>query len=132
MSEAYELCDRVAIIDRGRLIAAGTPASLRAAAGAERVAISTADDAAAAAELERRFGIRPDRTERGLEFPVASGDAFLPRLVGFPVELRALVLKKPTLEDAFIALTGRAIREEEAGAADVLRRSARARGRMSR
>jgi ABC-2 type transport system ATP-binding protein len=128
--EEAENCDRVAIIDHGRLVTEGPPDALRAQAGAERIALSTTDDARAAMELARRLGVAPQRTERGLEFAVESGERFLPLLFGFPVEIRSLTLKKPTLEDAFIALTGHGIRPEEASARDLLRGVVRRRGRL--
>jgi ABC-2 type transport system ATP-binding protein len=131
MDEA-EHCDRVAIIDHGKLIASGTPAELRQGVGAERVAIETDDDERAIIELRTRFGVAPQRSERGLEFAVEGGEHFLPKLVGFPVEIRSLVLRKPTLEDAFIALTGHSIRRDEAGSRELLRRNVGMRGRMRR
>jgi ABC-2 type transport system ATP-binding protein len=131
MDEA-EHCDRVAILDHGVIIAEGTPAELRQRAGTERIALETADDEGAVRELQARFGVTVQRTERGLEFPVEGGEGFLARLAGFPVEIRSLSLRKPTLEDAFIALTGHSIRREEAGARDLLRRAQRMRGRLRR
>jgi len=128
--EEAEHCDRLAIIDHGRLVAEGTPDELRAGAGEERIALATVDDTRAAEELARRLGVVPQRTERGLEFAVENGERFLPLLFGFPVEIRSLTLKKPTLEDAFIALTGHAIRAEEASARDVLRGAVRQMGRL--
>jgi len=129
MDEA-EQCDRVAIIDHGRLVAEGTPAELRHRAGTERVTLATVDDVRAAAELAARFGVDPQPTEQGLEFAVEDADAFLPRLAGFPVEMRNLSLRKPTLEDAFLALTGHAIRPDEAAARDQIRRMVKMRGRL--
>jgi ABC-2 type transport system ATP-binding protein len=131
MDEA-ENCDRLAIMDHGRLIAEGTPAALRQRAGTERVALVTADNERAADELRTRFGVEVQKTDRGLEFPVEGGEAFLPKLFGFPVEIRSLSLRRPTLEDAFIALTGHGIRPEEAGARDQLKRVQRMRGRLRR
>ncbi len=128
--EEAENCDRLAIIDHGRLVAEGTPDALRAGAGEERIAIATADDTRAAEELAGRLGVIPQRTERGLEFAVESGERFLPSLFGFPVQIRSLTLKKPTLEDAFIALTGHGIRPEEASTRDLLRGAARRHGRL--
>jgi ABC-2 type transport system ATP-binding protein len=119
--EEAENCDRLAIIDHGRLVAEGTPGALKSRAGTERIALSTDDDSRAAEELSSRFGVAAQRTERGLEFPVESGERFLPMLFGFPVPIRSLTLKRPTLEDAFIALTGHGIRPEEASARDVMR-----------
>jgi ABC-2 type transport system ATP-binding protein len=131
MDEA-EHCDRVAIIDHGKLIAEGTPATLKQRAGSERILLRTADDTRAAAELASRFGVTAQPTERGLEFPVSGGESFLARLAGFPIEIRSLELRKPTLEDAFIALTGRVIRDDEAAPRDQLRRTVRMRGRLGR
>src|SRR5207244_4141200 len=100
--EEAEHCDRVAIIDHGMLVAEGTPAELRRRAGAELVTLTTADDHRAASELRERFGVSPRTTEQGLEFTVEGGEKFLARLVGFPLEIRSLLLRRPTLEDAFI------------------------------
>ena len=87
MDEA-ENCDRLAIIDHGKLVAEGSPEELRRRAGEERVTLSTADDARAAQELRARFGLEPQVTDRGLEFAVSNGEEFLAKLAGFPVELQ--------------------------------------------
>jgi ABC-2 type transport system ATP-binding protein len=127
--EEAENCDRLAIIDHGKLIAEGSPEELKGRAGEERVTLSTADDEKAAKELRTRFAVEPQTTDRGLEFAVSHGEEFLARLGHFPVELRRLSLQKPTLEDAFIALTGHSIRPDEASNRDVLRRMVRTRRR---
>jgi ABC-2 type transport system ATP-binding protein len=127
--EEAENCDRLAIIDHGKLVAEGSPEELKRQAGEERVTLTTADDAKATQELRTRFGVEPQTTERGLEFAVSNGEEFLARLGHFPVELRRLSLQKPTLEDAFIALTGHSIRPDEASNRDVLRRMVRMRRR---
>jgi ABC-2 type transport system ATP-binding protein len=127
--EEAENCDRLAIIDHGKLIAEGSPEELKHRAGEERVTLATADDEKAAQELRLRFGVEPQTTDRGLEFAVSHGEEFLARLGHFPVELRRLSVQKPTLEDAFIALTGHSIRPDEASSRDVLRRMVRMRRR---
>jgi ABC-2 type transport system ATP-binding protein len=128
MDEA-EVCDRVAIIDHGVLVAEDAPAALRARVGVQRVTLSTADDAAAADQLTR-LGLEPQRTPGGVEFAVDGVEGFLPRLAGFPVPIRGLQVRQPTLEDAFVALTGRNIRPEAASDRDKLRGAARRRGRL--
>jgi ABC-2 type transport system ATP-binding protein len=128
MDEA-ENADRIAIIDHGKLIAQGTPDALKRGAGAERVVVQTADDEKALPELAARLGATPQKTERGLEVAVENGAAALARLAGFPVDIRSLTLSRPTLEDAFIALTGHSIRPEEASGRDILRRAVRMRRR---
>jgi ABC-2 type transport system ATP-binding protein len=127
--EEAENCDRLAIIDHGKLIAEGSPEELKRRAGEERVTLATADDAKAAQELRAHFAVEPQITDRGLEFAVSHGEEFLARLGHFPVELRRLSLQKPTLEDAFITLTGHSIRPDEASSRDVLRRMVRMRRR---
>jgi ABC-2 type transport system ATP-binding protein len=128
MDEA-ENCDRLAIIDHGRIIAEGTPAALRARAGRERIVLDTDDNAAAARALEARFGVAAQKSERGLELPVEGDNDFLSRMADFPVRVRRLALHAPTLEDAFIALTGHGIRPEEASSRDHIRRQVKMRRR---
>jgi ABC-2 type transport system ATP-binding protein len=123
-----EHCDRIAIIDHGKLVAEGSPESLRRGVGKDRVRLVTADDEKTIALLGEQ-GHSARIVDSGVELEVESGEAFLPRLVGFPVALRELSVRKPTLEDAFIALTGRDIRAETADARDLLRRDTRARRR---
>jgi len=128
MDEA-ESCDRVAIIDHGKLIAEGTPADLRARAGRERLVLDTDDNAAAAEALQARFGVAAQKSERGLELPVEGDNDFLTKMGNFPIRVRRLALQAPTLEDAFIALTGHGIRPEEASGRDHLRRQVKMRKR---
>jgi len=125
--EEAEACDRIAIIDRGKLIAEGSPGELRRGAGNASLSLSTADDARAMVELEARFGTAPRRTEAGLEVALPDGD-FMTRLAGFPVSISRLSVHEPTLEDAFIALTGSAIRSEGAASAHEREQKQRFRG----
>ncbi|HEX7481165.1 MAG TPA: ABC transporter ATP-binding protein, partial [Polyangiales bacterium] len=128
MDEA-ENCDRLAIIDHGKLIAEGSPEQLRKRAGEERVLLATFNDDAAARELQARFGLAAQPTERGLELAVESAEKFLAQLAGFPVPLLRFSVQRPTLEDAFIALTGHSIRPDEASNRDLLRRTVQMRRR---
>jgi len=127
--EEAENCDRLAIIDHGKLVAEGSPEELKCQAGEERVTLTTADDARATQELAHPFwrraaDHRARSRVRGIEWRGVPGAAR-----PLPVELRRLSLQKPTLEDAFIALTGHSIRPDEASSRDVLRRMVRMRRR---
>ena len=126
MDEA-EHCDRIAIIDHGRIIAMDTPAGLKRAIGGDIVTLSTADDAAAAREITARFGLTPlVEGDDGLRFEVADGRAFLPRLLKeCAVPVKTVDLRRPTLDDVFLKLTGRAIRESGASSTDQLRTASR-------
>ncbi|MFI8997435.1 ATP-binding cassette domain-containing protein [Streptomyces sp. NPDC053542] len=108
-----EHCDRIAILDRGRVVAEGTPAALKAAIGDDRLRVRTADDAAAAAALREDLGLRPVTAPEGLTVAVAAGPRQIPRLCaalaarGVPVH--AVSLTEPTLDDVFFHHTGRRI-----------------------
>ena len=118
MDEA-EYCDRIAIIDRGKIVALGTPDELKAMVGGDVVTITSTAPGAAAKEIEDMLGVKPARDNGTLRMEVPDGKAFVPRLVR---ELRAPVdtvsLRRPSLDDVFLKLTGRAIRDEEVSARD--------------
>ena len=121
MDEA-EHCDRIAIIDHGKIVAIDTPEALKASVGKDRVQIQTADDAAAIAELGRDFGIEAAMHEGAVTFSVAGGEEFVPRLfAGLSVPIRAVSVSRPSLDDVFMSYTGKTIRDAEAGGADAMR-----------
>jgi len=126
MEEAARLCDRVAIIDHGRLIAEGTPTALVDSLNAEQIvefrahahahahaAPPALDEAAVAAlpgvsALSRRDGAVVLRVARIAE----ALPALLAELERQGVALESLTTKQPTLEDVFVSLTGRGLRDE--------------------
>jgi ABC-2 type transport system ATP-binding protein len=114
MDEA-EFCDRIAIIDRGEIVALDTPAALKAGVGADRVRIQTEDDEAAIAALAGRFGLEGRVAEGAVLFFVPSGEEFVPRLFAeLGVPIRSVSVSRPTLDDVFMSYTGRTIRDAEA------------------
>jgi len=113
MDEA-ELCDRIAIMDQGQIVALDTPEALKARVGADRVRIVTENDAAAIAALADRFGIEAKVVEGAVTFSVPSGEAFVPRLfeqLGVPIQ--SVSVSRPTLDDVFMSFTGTTIRDAE-------------------
>jgi ABC-2 type transport system ATP-binding protein len=124
MDEA-EWCDRIAIIDHGRIVALGTPEELKARVGGDVVTLSTDDDGRAAVEIAARLSVTPTVDGAGLHLEVADGAAFVPRLIGaLDVPVRSVTVRRPSLDDVFLKLTGRAIRDAQADAADGMRRMA--------
>src|SRR3954462_3142171 len=118
MDEA-EMCDRIAIMDSGRIVALDTPEALKAQVGADRVRNETDDNDAAVAALAERFGVEGRLAEGGVIFHVAGGEEFIPRLFAeFAIPIRAVSVSRPTLDDVFMAHTGTTIpdAEESAGA----------------
>ena len=115
MEEAEELSDRVAIIDRGRIIAEGSPEELKARLGGDRVHIE-AGDPGRARRLAARLEAEGWRTRLlGSTVVVAVGDAAraLPRLAPYLEEAVEVRIVRPNLEEVFLELTGRSLRDEE-------------------
>ncbi len=111
MDEA-EGCDRVAIIDRGEIIALGSPDELKRRLEGDTVYLRTSDDRKAKRLIEERFHIKVGTFGSGLVFQVKGGERFIPKLFnGLPVDIVSVNVKRPSLNDVFIALTGREIRE---------------------
>ena len=113
MDEA-EFCDRIAIMDQGKIVALDTPAALKAGVGADRVRIQTEDDDAAIAALADHFGIEARTSEGAVTFFVEGGEEFVPRLfaeLGIPIT--AVSVSRPTLDDVFMSHTGTTIRDAE-------------------
>jgi ABC-2 type transport system ATP-binding protein len=119
MEEAERLCDRVAIMDHGKILALDTPVALKQSVGADTVVIVKAngDGDTLAGQLERDIdGVSRTRViEGGVELHVKGAERIVPRVVaaadkeGF--ELLDLSVTEPTLETVFINLTGRELRE---------------------
>jgi ABC-2 type transport system ATP-binding protein len=118
MDEA-EYCDRIAIMDRGKIIVLDTPEALKASVGRDRVQIATDDDDAAIAALEQRFGLEATVAEGLVTIAVESGEAFVPRLFAdLGVPIRSVAVSRPSLDDVFMSYTGTTIRDAEATAND--------------
>ncbi len=119
MEEADQLCNRVAIMDHGRILALDTPARLKRSVGADTiVTVKTSGDPASLAEHLSSVVERVRRTrliEGGVELHVTGAERIVPRVVnaaesgGF--DLVDLAVTEPTLETVFINLTGKELRE---------------------
>jgi ABC-2 type transport system ATP-binding protein len=129
MDEA-ENCDRIAIIDHGKIVAIDTPEALKASIGKDRVQISTADDQAAIRALAEAFGIEAAMHEGLVTFSVESGEHFVPQLFArLPVAIQSVSVSRPSLDDVFMSYTGKTIRDAEASVGDRNRRIATRFGR---
>src|ERR1700733_6122640 len=130
MDEA-EHCDRIAIIDHGKIVAIDTPEALKASVGKDRVQIQTADDAAAIRELADLFGLEAGIHEGAVTFSVESGEQFVPQLFArLSIPIRSVSVSRPSLDDVFMSYTGTTIRDAEASGTDHMRQMAqRIRGR---
>ena len=127
MAEA-EYCSRIAIIDHGDIVALDTPARLKESVGGDVVTLTTTDNLRAGVELEE-LGLQP-RIEDGLiRFEAPEGAKTVANVFRqLTPEIVSVDLHKPSLEDVFIKLTGREIRDDEASEADKMRSQMRAGG----
>ena len=107
LMEEAEKCDRLGLLDRGQLVALGTPAELRAEIGGDCLTISAEEPARLSQRIAERFGIEPKLLGQSLRIERARGHELLRELVeAFPDEITSVSLGKPSLEDVFIAKTG--------------------------
>jgi ABC-2 type transport system ATP-binding protein len=117
MDEAEQLCDRVAIMDHGKVIALGTPAELIAGLGAEHVVIFSVRGELDQAAIRALPGVVDARHEPAgialtVREPHRAVPALLAELARQKVELASLTTHHATLEDVFVNLTGRTLRDE--------------------
>jgi len=130
MDEA-EHCVRIAIIDHGELIAIDTPQKLKEQIGGDVIMLSADDNETAAREIGDKFGIAVKEINGELALHVENGEHFMPQLIkALETRVTSISLRSPTLEDVFLNLTGRRIRDEKVEGWDQLR--ARVRSKRSR
>ena len=111
--EEAEVCERIAIIDHGRIVALDTPEALKRSVGRDVVHVRTDRPEELARLLRSRYGLEVAATADGLSFSVEDGEAFVVRLLSEDKPpLSGIGVRRPTLEDVFLALTGHGIRDE--------------------
>ncbi len=120
LEEADALCDRLAIIDHGRIVAEGTPDQLKRQIAGDIVTLGIAGDPQVALDL---LGCQPFVRETGsedgaLRLYVDRGETAMPAILrlldGAGLELRTISLTRPSLDDVFLRQTGRSLREQAA------------------
>jgi ABC-2 type transport system ATP-binding protein len=111
--EEAENCDRIAIIDHGKIIALDTPGRLKELVRGDIIHLVTVDNGRAVREIQKTFDLVAHEENDGLTLETEKGDEFIPKLLrSLSVKTLSVSLKKPTLNDVFLKLTGRTIREE--------------------
>src|ERR1022692_500644 len=125
MDEA-EFCDRIAIIDQGKIVALGTPSELKTKVGGDVVTITTPDTAVASEEIRRVMQLEATQVDGTLLVEVPDSASFMPRLFSeLSVPITAVSARRPSLDDVFLKLTGRAIRERGNTSLDTMRNMGR-------
>ncbi|MBU1255705.1 ATP-binding cassette domain-containing protein [Patescibacteria group bacterium] len=121
MNEA-EYCDRIGIIDYGKIVVLDTPANLKKQVGGDIISMKGQDNQSLKKELVKRYK-REVKEENGfLQLEVENGEEFMPRLFNeLDNKIDSIELRKPTLDDVFLSLTGRTIRDEKGTFKDRMR-----------
>jgi len=130
MEEADRLCDEVAVIDRGRIIAAGAPETLKEEVGEDTVTLATSDNEAVLERVRVLSAVRrAEISGDAIQVDLDRAEAHIAELVNCATaagaSISAVNVHTPTLEDVFLRLTGRTIREEEVGGRDRMRMARR-------
>ncbi|MGW2051731.1 ATP-binding cassette domain-containing protein [Streptomyces sp. NPDC001858] len=118
LDEADELADRLVIVDQGRIVAEGSPDTLKSAVSGDSVVVGVAADAVArVAALVSRFPGAGQITtsETAVRFRVPKGEEVLPHLMralqSAGISAHSLQVQRPTLDDVFLSFTGRSLKE---------------------
>jgi ABC-2 type transport system ATP-binding protein len=117
LMEEAERCDRLAILNEGKLVAIGTPAELTREIGGDVVLLEARDPEKVAERIRSMFQVDAIAMGTHVRLEIENGHRFVPDVVeAFPGEIQALSVSKPTLEDVFIHRTGHKFWNEEPAA----------------
>ena len=113
LMEEADKCDRLGIMNEGKVVSVGTPAGLKSEIGGDVVLVKTSNIEELQRKVEEKFKIKTLAVEGGFQIEHPEGHRFVPDLVeAFPGELDSVTFHKPTLEDVFIHKTGHQFWEE--------------------
>ncbi|MCK5286568.1 MAG: ATP-binding cassette domain-containing protein [Thermodesulfovibrionia bacterium] len=125
--EEAEVCDRIAIIDNGNIIAMGTPEELKKTMGGDVIYIRTSDNTKAKLEIEKLFHVKVSEKDNELFLTSLRGDACIPEIIKALGEtVQSVRLQRPTLNDVFLKMTGKEIRDNSVSSNDTVREAVRA------
>ncbi|MBI3012577.1 MAG: ATP-binding cassette domain-containing protein [Elusimicrobia bacterium] len=107
LMEEAEKCDRLGILNEGRLVAIGSPSAIKEEIGGDVLTIKTKEPKILSEKIQEKFQIKSSLLEDSLRIERTQGDNLVPQLVqSFGEEITSITLGKPTLEDVFIHKTG--------------------------
>lgn len=106
-------CDRVGIIDNGKLVVQDTPAELKATIGGDVITIRARDPVALAWQISSKFGVQAEVADGSIRLERTEGHRFVPELVeAFPGEIESVSMGRATLSDVFQRATGHALHSD--------------------
>ena len=115
LEEAQALCERIAILDHGKLIAVDTPEHLKQTYGGSVVELETVQPSTVVDDIRRLSGVK-EVVQEGthLQITTQAGSAVVPQIINLVTgqgELRQIAVREPTLDEIFLRLTGTALRD---------------------
>jgi ABC-2 type transport system ATP-binding protein len=124
--EEAEVCNRIAIIDKGKIITMGTPDELKKTIGGDVIYIRTTDNLTARREIEKLFHVEVSEQDGELFLTSLKGDACIPEIIrALGDSVLSVRLQRPTLNDVFLKMTGKEIRAEEVSSGDTIKEEVR-------
>lgn len=125
--EEAEVCDNIGIIDHGKIIAEGTPDELKSLVGGDVLYLKAGDDEKALADIKKSIDIDAEIKGGEIFFSTGSGETCIPEIIRvLGNNVISVRLQRPTLNDVFLKLTGRRIRDASLDGADNFREDIRA------
>ena len=122
--------DRIAVIDHGEIVALDTPEALKRRVGGDVLTISSRNNDSVIAALSAKYSLVGQEKNGSVSVKVQNGEEFLPKFVKeYEGSIQTIGLRRPTLEDVFLDLTGREIRNESVGERELMSKSMRGRRR---
>lgn len=115
LMEEADRCDRLAIMEKGKIVAMGTPAELKERIGGDVLTLTGRDLGKLKAAVKEKFGVEAEQVENSIRIERPKAHEFVPQLVeALPGLIESISIGKPTLEDVFIHVTGRKLANDEA------------------
>jgi len=124
--EEAEVCDKIAIIDRGKIITSGTPAELKKVIGGDVIYLKTADNKKAMEDIKNLLNVEVSEMDGEIFISSLRGDVCIPKIIREIGEsVLSVRMQRPTLNDVFLKLTGKEIRAESVTAGDDVKATVR-------
>jgi ABC-2 type transport system ATP-binding protein len=124
--EEAEICNKIAIIDKGKLIAQGSPEELKKMVGGDVIYLRTKNNQEAIHEIKNSLKLDAEEKSGEIFISVTRGDACIPKLISYLADrVISVRLQRPTLNDVFLKLTGKAIRPEMVSGGDEIKEAIR-------
>lgn len=124
--EEAEVCDEIAIIDKGKIIASGTPGELKKTVGGDIIYLKTTDNKQAIEDIRRLLAVDVSEKEGEIYLSALKGDVCIPKIIReLGDKVLSVRMQRPTLNDVFLKLTGKEIRPVTASPDDNVKEAVR-------